>query len=79
MVKSPINTSQSGTALTPYVTDILAELEFILGSTSTVGGALRASYGRTAPYVVTMIEVGNEDNLSSGCSTYASRFTAICK
>jgi alpha-N-arabinofuranosidase len=67
----------SGTALTPYVADVLAELEFLLGDTSTVGGALRASYGRTAPYDITMIEIGNEDNLSSGCSTYASRFTAI--
>jgi alpha-N-arabinofuranosidase len=67
----------SGTALTPYVTDVLNELEFLLGSTSTTYGALRASYGRTAPYVIDMVEVGNEDNLSSGCATYASRFTAI--
>ncbi|KAK3937686.1 glycoside hydrolase superfamily [Diplogelasinospora grovesii] len=67
----------SGTALTPYVNDILNELEFLLGATTTTYGALRATYGRTDPYSLTYIEVGNEDNLSSGCATYASRFTAI--
>ncbi|KAI9642031.1 hypothetical protein NHQ30_009902 [Ciborinia camelliae] len=67
----------SGTALTPYVNDILDELEFLLGSTSTTWGAIRASYGQAAPYNITFIEVGNEDNLSGGCGTYASRFTAI--
>ncbi|TAQ87645.1 hypothetical protein B7494_g4034 [Chlorociboria aeruginascens] len=67
----------SGNALTPYVNDALNELEFLLGSTSTTWGALRASYGRSAPYNITHLEIGNEDNLSSGCSTYASRFTAF--
>ena len=67
----------SGSALTPYVDDALNELEFLLGSTSTTYGALRASYGRSAPYTITHLEIGNEDNLSSGCSTYASRFTAF--
>ncbi|KAF7908376.1 uncharacterized protein EAF01_004131 [Botrytis porri] len=67
----------SGAALTPYVDDILDELEFLLGSTSTTWGALRESYGHAAPYNIPFIEVGNEDNLSAGCSTYASRFTDI--
>lgn len=67
----------SGSALTPYVNDILNELEFLLGSTSTTYGALRAKYGRSDPYTLRYIEVGNEDNLSGGCSTYASRFTAV--
>ncbi|CCD44767.2 glycoside hydrolase family 51 protein [Botrytis cinerea T4] len=67
----------SGAALTPYVDDILDELEFLLGSTSTTWGALRESYGQAAPYDIPFIEVGNEDNLSGGCGTYASRFTAI--
>jgi hypothetical protein len=40
-------------------------------------GALRASYGRTEPYSVSHLEIGNEDNYSNGCSTYASRFTAF--
>lgn len=67
----------SGTALTPYVDDALNELEFLLGSTSTTYGALRASYGHPAPYTIPYIEIGNEDNVYSGCSTYASRFTAF--
>ncbi|TGO61169.1 hypothetical protein BCON_0029g00100 [Botryotinia convoluta] len=67
----------SDAALTPYVDDILDELEFLLGSTSTTWGALRESYGHTAPYDIPFIEVGNEDNLSGGCGTYASRFTDI--
>lgn len=67
----------SGTALDPYVDDILNELEFLLGDSTTTYGALRAQYGQTAAYNLTYIEVGNEDNLNSGCSTYASRFTAI--
>ncbi|KAG4033739.1 hypothetical protein MFRU_004g02420 [Monilinia fructicola] len=67
----------SGTALTPYVDDILDELEFLLGSTSTKWGALRASYGHAAPYDIPYVEIGNEDNLSGGCRTYASRFTQI--
>src|SRR2546428_444438 len=66
-----------GTALTPYVQDALNELEFLLGSTSTTYGALRASYGRASPYNIPFIEVGNEDNLSGGCATYGSRFTSF--
>lgn len=67
----------SGTALTPYIADILNELEFLLGSTSTTYGALRASYGQTSPYTLNYVEVGNEDDLQGGCATYAARFTAI--
>ncbi|RAH78090.1 glycoside hydrolase [Aspergillus japonicus CBS 114.51] len=67
----------SGSALDPYIDDILNELEYVLGSTATTYGALRAKNGRTEPWPVKYIEVGNEDNVQGGCSTYASRFTAI--
>jgi len=67
----------SGTALDPYVEDALNELEFLLGPTTSTWGALRASYGHPDPYAISHLEIGNEDNLSSGCSTYASRFTAF--
>lgn len=70
-------TSITGSALKPYVDDILNELEFILGDSSTPYGALRASYGQEEPFTVDIIEIGNEDNLSKGCSSYASRFTQI--
>ena len=67
----------TGNALDPYVDDIMNELEFLLGDTSSTWGSLRNSYGHADPYNVTMVEVGNEDNLSDGCSSYPSRFTAI--
>jgi len=67
----------SGSALDPYVDDALNELEFLLGDRSTTWGALRSAYGHPKPYPITMLEIGNEDNLSNGCGTYASRFTAF--
>nr|QEI10540.1 GH51 alpha-L-arabinofuranosidase [Evansstolkia leycettana] len=67
----------SGSALDPYVDDIMNELEYLLGDMSTAGGRLRAQNGRTEPWPIKHVEVGNEDNLSSGCGTYASRFTQI--
>jgi alpha-N-arabinofuranosidase len=67
----------SGTALQPYIDDTLNELEFLLGPTTSTWGALRSSYGHPTPYNITHLEIGNEDNLSSGCSTYASRFSAF--
>ena len=67
----------SGAALTPYVDDALNELEFLLGPTTSTWGALRASYGHPTPYSISHLEIGNEDNLSGGCGTYASRFTAF--
>ncbi|KAL4917688.1 glycoside hydrolase superfamily [Aspergillus aurantiobrunneus] len=71
------NTPFTGDALTPYVDDVMNEIEFILGDKSTPQGALRASYGREAPFTVTMVEIGNEDNLGGGCASYAERFTAF--
>lgn len=53
------------------------QLQYLLGSTSTTYGALRAPNGRSAPWPVNHIEIGNEDNLSGGCATYASRFAQI--
>jgi alpha-N-arabinofuranosidase len=67
----------SGSALDPYVDDALNELEFLLGDRSTTWGALRSAYGHPKPYPITMLEIGNEDNLSNGCGTYASRFAAF--
>ncbi|KAJ7147997.1 glycoside hydrolase [Mycena filopes] len=48
--------------LQPYVDDVLKELEFIVGDAKTTeGGKLRASLGRTEPYALKYIEIGNED------------------
>ncbi|KAJ5730448.1 uncharacterized protein N7483_004956 [Penicillium malachiteum] len=70
-------TPLTGDALTPYVNDVLNELEYILGDASTAYGAIRAANGRTEPWDVTIVEIGNEDNLGGGCSSYAERFTAF--
>lgn len=51
--------------------------QFVLGDSSTNYGSLRASNGRRDPFNVTMVEIGNEDNLGGGCESYAERFTAF--
>ncbi|KAL1635926.1 hypothetical protein SLS58_010031 [Diplodia intermedia] len=71
------NTPLTGDALTPYVDDVLNELEFILGDSSTTYGALRASLGYPDPFPLTHVEIGNEDYLGGGCATYPSRFNTF--
>ncbi|KAE8349232.1 Arabinosidase A [Aspergillus coremiiformis] len=71
------NTPITGDALKPYIDDVLNELEYIRGDSSTKYGALRASYGRKDPWTLTMVEIGNEDMLGGGCASYAERFTAF--
>ncbi|OCL11008.1 glycoside hydrolase family 51 protein [Glonium stellatum] len=68
----------TGSALQPYVDDVLDELEFILGDTSTEYGALRARYGHPDPFPVQHVEIGNEDSHNpKGCETYPERFMAF--
>lgn len=58
--------------------DALDELEFLTGSVDTKYGALRAKYGHPDPWTINYVEVGNEDNLNSGLSSYESyRFAAF--
>lgn len=65
-------------ALGPYIDDALNELEFIMGSTDTVYGGLRASLGYPEPWTIKYVEVGNEDNLGDGGASYeAYRFQAF--
>ncbi|KAJ9299757.1 hypothetical protein DTO271G3_2641 [Paecilomyces variotii] len=64
-----------GDALQPYIDDVLDELEYILGDSSSQYGAWRvANIGRTEPWPLTMVEIGNEDNLGGGCASYPERF-----
>lgn len=61
-----------------YVQDALNELEFLMGSVNTQYGALRAQYGHPEPWTIRFVEVGNEDNLNGGLSSYKSyRFPAF--
>ncbi|KAH8882695.1 glycoside hydrolase family 51 protein [Thozetella sp. PMI_491] len=58
-----------------YVDDALNELEFLMGDPSTTFGALRASLGRSVPWKIRFVEIGNEDNLNNGGDSYkAYRF-----
>ncbi|KAF9524434.1 glycoside hydrolase superfamily [Crepidotus variabilis] len=62
-------------ALDPYIQDVLNEIHFMVDAPgSSTWAKLRASYGRTAPYDLDTIEVGNEDNLGNGPKTYGYRF-----
>ncbi|KAJ9309350.1 hypothetical protein DTO217A2_1288 [Paecilomyces variotii] len=67
----------TGDAMDPYVDDVLNEIEYIIGDTSTTYGALRASHGFPDPWPLTHVEIGNEDHLHNGGPTYAERFTAF--
>lgn len=61
-----------------YVQDALNELEFLTGSVDTEYGALRSKYGHPEPWTIRYVEIGNEDNLNSGLSSYKSyRFAAF--
>ena len=62
----------SAANLAPWVNDTLNELEFILGDPTTPYGALRASLGYQNPFTLNYIEIGNEDNIEGGASSYAS-------
>ncbi|KAK0906750.1 hypothetical protein LTR91_015190 [Friedmanniomyces endolithicus] len=62
-----------------YVQAALDELEFLTGDASTTWGAYRESLGY-GPFVVNLVEVGNEDSLGGGGPTYAAyRFPAFYK
>ncbi|KAJ5934820.1 Glycoside hydrolase superfamily [Penicillium verhagenii] len=67
----------SGPSLQPYVEDIMNELEYLFGNTSTTFGKMRAQNGRVEPWNIDYIEIGNEDDLTGGCDTYPDRFTQI--
>lgn len=62
--------SQMGTVLA----DILDELEYCMGDTSTQYGALRAEHGHPEPFKINYIELGNEDWFST---TYPYRFPIL--
>ncbi|KAH8692577.1 putative alpha-N-arabinofuranosidase A precursor [Talaromyces proteolyticus] len=62
----------------PYVDSVMNELEFLLGNASTTYGAQRAALGFPSPFTINWIEIGNEDYLNGGDSSYyAYRFMAF--
>lgn len=67
---------QEGTSFPPdrmqdVLQEVLDELEYCTGDTSTKYGALRAEHGHPDPFTINYVEIGNEDWFSS---TYPYRF-----
>ncbi|KAL4869846.1 hypothetical protein BDV12DRAFT_208176 [Aspergillus spectabilis] len=67
----------SGSDMHPYLDDIMDELEYLLGPTTTHYGSLRAQNGHKDPWPIQYIEIGNEDDYSGGCDTYPDRLVQI--
>jgi alpha-N-arabinofuranosidase len=63
----------AGPALQPCVQDALDEIEYVTGDTSTQWGAERAKDGHPAPFKLTYVEIGNEDEFDRSGS-YDARF-----
>ena len=67
-----------GPYLTPFVEDALDEIEFVTGDTTTKWGATRAKLGHPAPFPLTYVEIGNEDQFDKSGS-YEGRYTQFYK
>ena len=67
-----------GPDLEPYVQDALDEIEYVTGGPDTKWGALRTRDGHPAPFALTYIEVGNEDNFDRA-QTYDGRYAQFYK
>lgn len=66
----------------PYVQDALDAIEYAIGPTTSKMGAMRAARGRTKPFNLKYIEIGNENGYSwsfGGPAPYYERFALIHK
>ena len=71
---------EPGPRLQPFVQDALDEIEYVTGDASTAWGARRIADGHPAPFPLTYIEVGNEDQFDKSGSydgRYAQFYDAI--
>jgi len=65
-----------GPDLAPYVQDALDEIEYLTGPAASTWGARRTKDGHPAPFPLTYVEIGNEDQFDrAGGGTYDGRFT----
>jgi alpha-N-arabinofuranosidase len=69
---------EPGKDLEPYIAEALDEIEYVTGSTDTKWGAERAKDGHPAPFKLTYVEIGNEDNHDRS-GTYDGRFAQFFK
>ena len=67
-----------GADLEPYVQDALDELEYVTGGPDTKWGAERVKDGHPAPFKLTYVEIGNEDNFDKSGS-YEDRYAQFYK
>ena len=56
--------------LTPYVQEALDLLEYVTGPATSTWGARRAADGHPAPFRIPYLEIGNEDFLNGGTTSY---------
>jgi alpha-N-arabinofuranosidase len=71
---------EPGPELVPYVQDALDEIEYVTGDAHTRWGAERIKDGHRAPFKLTYVEIGNEDNFDRSRSydgRYAQFYDAI--
>jgi alpha-N-arabinofuranosidase len=67
-----------GPYLSPFVDDALEEIEFVSGDSSTKWGGIRAKLGHPAPFPLTYVEIGNEDQFDKSGS-YDGRYAQFYK
>ncbi len=71
---------EPGPDLEPYVQEALDEIEYVTGDAHTKWGAERIKDGHRAPFKLTYVEIGNEDNFDRSHSydgRYAQFYDAI--
>lgn len=62
-----------GPDLEPFVKSALDEIEYVIGDSRTKWGARRAKDGHPAPFKLTYVEIGNEDNFDKS-NSYHGRY-----
>jgi alpha-L-arabinofuranosidase len=67
-----------GPDLEPYVQDALDEIEYVTGGPDTKWGAERVKDGHPAPFKLTFVEIGNEDQFDRSGS-YEGRYAQFYK
>ncbi len=67
-----------GSDLEPYVQDALDEIEYVTGGPETKWGAERVKDGHPAPFKLTYVEIGNEDEFDRSGS-YDGRYAQFYK
>jgi alpha-L-arabinofuranosidase len=71
-------TTQPGPALEPYVQDALDEIEYVTGGPNTKWGAERVKDGHPAPFKLSYVEIGNEDQFDRS-HNYEGRYAQFYK